>query len=135
MGTASLYFLPPKAAINETKYITLLQNKLQLHVSVHNSSIFMHDGAMSLEQGCEAIPGAKDCASAGLAGQQPRPQSYRRFVEFDEAKVAERYPSNLNKLQQEIKEVWVNELSSKYCFNLISSMPRRLLVKCHVAGI
>ena len=44
IGTASLYFLPPKTTMDGTKYATLLKNKLQLQMSVHNSSIFMHDG-------------------------------------------------------------------------------------------
>ena len=45
MGTASLYFFPPKTTMNGTKHVTLLQNKLQLHTSVNNCSIFVHDGA------------------------------------------------------------------------------------------
>ena len=45
MGTASLSFLPPKTTMNGTKYVALLRSKLQLHMSVPNCSIFMHDGA------------------------------------------------------------------------------------------
>ena len=45
---------------------------------------------------------------------------------FMKAKVAEKYPSNLNELQQVIKEVWVEELSSEYCCKLISSIPGRM---------
>ena len=84
MGTASLSFPPPKTTMNGTKYVALLRSKLQLHMSVHNCSIFMHDGAPCHRQGCEGVPGARKCASAGLAGQQPGSQPNRKSVEFDE---------------------------------------------------
>ena len=48
------------------------------------------------------------------------------FWNLMKIKVAKKYPSNLNKLQQVIKEVWIKELSSEYCYNLVRSMPRRM---------
>ena len=44
MGTAELYFLPPGTTINGEKYLNLLKSKLELHMTVHNCQIFMHDG-------------------------------------------------------------------------------------------
>ena len=45
MGTAVLYFLPPGTTMNGKNYLNLLQRKLELHMTVHNCQIFMHDGA------------------------------------------------------------------------------------------
>ena len=46
VARASLYFLPHKTTMNGTKYVALIKNKLQLFMSVHNSSTFMHVGAL-----------------------------------------------------------------------------------------
>ena len=43
-GTAALYFLPAGVTINGSRYVNLLQEKLQLRMAVHQCSVFMHDG-------------------------------------------------------------------------------------------
>ena len=43
-GTAALYFLPAGVTKNGSRYVNLLQEKLQLHMAVHQCSVFMHDG-------------------------------------------------------------------------------------------
>ena len=44
-GTGGHYFLTPGATMNGEKYVKVLQEKLQLHMIVHQCDIFMHDGA------------------------------------------------------------------------------------------
>ena len=44
-GTAGLCFLATGTTINGPKYVELLKNKLLLHMTVHSTTIFMHDGA------------------------------------------------------------------------------------------
>ena len=46
-GTAGLYFFVPGTTINGLKYVQLFQEKLitGMYMVVHNTSIFMHDGA------------------------------------------------------------------------------------------
>ena len=44
-GTAGLFFLPKGVAMNGQRYLQLLEEKLELHMTVHNCEIFMHDGA------------------------------------------------------------------------------------------
>ena len=46
-GTAGLYLLAPGTTMNGLKYVQLLQEKLNIHMVVHNTSIFMHNGAPS----------------------------------------------------------------------------------------
>ena len=43
-GAAGLYFLTSGTTMNGSKYVDLLKSKLLLHMSVHNTSIFMQDG-------------------------------------------------------------------------------------------
>ena len=40
-----LYFLTPGTNTNGPKDVESLKNKLLLHVTVHNTTVFMHDGA------------------------------------------------------------------------------------------
>ena len=44
-GTAELCFLATGTTINGPKYVELLKNRLLLHMTVHSTTIFMHDGA------------------------------------------------------------------------------------------
>ena len=44
-GTSGLYFLTPGTTMNGEKYVKVLQEKLQLHMTIHQCDIFMHDGA------------------------------------------------------------------------------------------
>ena len=44
-GTAGLCFLAPGITINGLKYVQLLQKNLNIHIVVHETFIFMHDGA------------------------------------------------------------------------------------------
>ena len=42
-GTGGLYFLTPGTTMNGEKYVKVLQVKLQLHMTVHQCDIFIHD--------------------------------------------------------------------------------------------
>ena len=44
-GTAVLHFLPAGVTMNGSRYVNLLQEKLQLHMAFHQCSVFMHNGA------------------------------------------------------------------------------------------
>ena len=44
-GTGELYFLTPGTTMNGEKYVKVLEEKLQLHMTVHQCDIFMRDGA------------------------------------------------------------------------------------------
>ena len=45
-GTGGFYFLTPGTTINGEKYVKVLQEKLQLHMTVHQCNIFMYDGPL-----------------------------------------------------------------------------------------
>ena len=48
-GTTGLYFLATGITIKEPKYGELLKNKLLLHMTVHSTTIFMHDGTPAID--------------------------------------------------------------------------------------
>ena len=43
--TDGLFFLPPGTTVNNSEYLKLLKNKLELHMVVHQCTIFIQDGA------------------------------------------------------------------------------------------
>ena len=45
-GTAGIYFLKPGTTINGAKYAELLRDNLPTHMTINQSLIFMHDGAL-----------------------------------------------------------------------------------------
>ena len=61
-GTLALYFLPEGVTINGLQYVKLLQDKLQLHIAVHQCSLFIiypQWHSMSLIQGSAEFSGSK----------------------------------------------------------------------------
>ena len=44
-GTAGIYFLKPVTTMNGANHAELLKDKLPTHMAIHQSLIFMHDGA------------------------------------------------------------------------------------------
>ena len=44
-GTAGLFFLPTGMTMNGARYLDVLKNKLQIHMTVHSYDTFMQDGA------------------------------------------------------------------------------------------
>ena len=57
--------------MNGSKYVDLLETKLLLHKSIHNTSIFMQDGAPSMSpfQDCKKNIWGEQCGDLGLARQ------------------------------------------------------------------
>ena len=45
LGTAGLYFVEKNTIMNSEKYQTMLKDKLNIHINVHQCNVFMHDGA------------------------------------------------------------------------------------------
>ena len=43
--TASIYFLKPAITMNGAKHAELLKDKLPTHIAIHQSLIFIYDGA------------------------------------------------------------------------------------------
>ena len=133
--TAGLYFLTPGTTVNGSKFVDLLKSKLLLHMSVHNTSIFMQDGAP-----CHRFTivkkflGDNNVVTLDWPGNSPDLNPIENLWSKIKDLVAEKQPSSGKALTKTIKEVWVQKISREYCTSLIVSMPRRLEAVVKVQG-
>jgi transposase len=134
-GTAGLFFLPKGTTMNGARYIEVLKEKLQLHMTVHNCNIFMQDGAP-----CHRSKIVQDylkqekIATLDWPGNSPDLNPIENLWNFLKDKVADRQPSNVKDLEKAIKDVWVRDISAEYCKGLVDSMPKRLLAVLDARG-
>lgn len=127
MGTAGLYFLPKNTTMNGARYLELLKSKLELHMGVHECSVFMHDGAPCHRSKLVSdYLNEKKIEKLAWPGNSPDLNPIENLWAVLKKKVAERQPSDAVHLVQVIKEVWVKEIDAEYCRTLVESMPRRL---------
>ena len=103
-GTAALYFLPVGGAMNGSPYVNFLREKLQLHMAVHQCSVFIDDGAP-----CRRPKVVKNFLNQQRInmlewpGNSPDLNPIENLWSTIERKVAEQQPSSLLGLQHAIK--------------------------------
>ena len=126
-GTAGLFFLPTGTTMNGQRYLDLLKNKLELHMAVHNCTVFMQDGApCHRAKIVTQFLKSKKIRILDWPGNSPDLNPIENLWSILKDKVSEKQPTSAKMLEQAIKEVWVRELSNEYCQSLVESMPRRL---------
>ena len=128
-GTAGLFFLTPETTMNGAKYLELLKNKLQLHMNVHECTIFMQDGAPCHKAKIvRNFLKSKKIQVLDWPGNSPDLNPIENLWVILKNKVAEEQPSSLKQLENVIKKVWTLGITSEYCCKLIESVPRRLMM-------
>ena len=126
-GTAGLYFSTPGTTMNGSKYVDLLKSKLLLHMSVHNTSIFIQDGApCHCFKIVKKFLGDNNVVTLDWPGISPDLNPIENLWSKTKDLVAEKQPSSDKALTESIKEVWVQKISREYCMSLIGSVSRRL---------
>ena len=126
-GTAGIYFLKPGTTTNGAKHAELLKYKLPTHMAVHQSLIFMHNGAP-----CHQSKIVKHFLTENhikildWPGNNPDFSLIENLLFKMKDLVSQKYSGSSSELVKVIKEVWVEEISRKYCEFLIYSMPQQL---------
>jgi transposase len=107
-GTAGLYFLPQKTTMNGERYLGLLKEKLDIHMTIHKCAIFMHDGApCHRSRVVQGYLAEKNIQVLEWPGNSPDLNPIENLWSVMKQKVSEKQPSSLKSLEQAIKEVWV----------------------------
>ena len=121
---AGLYFLAIGTTINGPKYLELLKKKLLLHITDHNTTIFIHNGApCQRSQIVKKFLEENHVTTLDLPGNSPDLNAIKNLWAELKDLVAEKQPSGGKALIETIKEVWAKEISADYCNSLIASMP------------
>ena len=134
-GNAGLFFLPKGTTMNGDRYLDLLKEKLQLHMEVHECSIFMQDGAS-----CHRSRIVSDflrregVRTLEWPGNSPDLNPIENLWTALKDKVADLQPSSANELEKAIKLIWTQHLSKEYCTSLVSSMPSRIAAVINARG-
>ena len=120
------FFLPVGMTMNAQQYLDLLKNKLKLHMTIHNCSVFMQDGApCHRAKIVTQFLKSKKIHLLDWPGNSPDLNPIENLWKVLKDKVSERQPTNAKMLEQAIKEVWVREITIEYCRNLVESIPKR----------
>ena len=105
----------------------LLKNKLELHMNVHNSRVFMQDGAPCHQAKIVTqFLNSKKIQILDRPGGSPDPNPIANIWTDLKNKAFKRQRSNAKTLEQAITEVWVRVIATEYCQSLEESMPKRL---------
>ena len=125
-------FLEAGTTMNGAKHAELLKDKLPTHMAIHQSLIFMHDGAP-----CHQLKIVKQFLTENHIKilDWPRNSADLSLIENLLFKikdlVSQKHPGSSSELVKVIKEGWVKEISGKYCESFIYSMPQQLQAACH----
>ena len=126
-GTAGIYFLKPGTTMNGAKYAELLKNKLPTHMPIHQSLIFMHDGAPCLwSKIVKQFLTENHIKILDWLGNSPNLNPIENLWSKMKNLVSQKQPGSSSELVKVIKEMWVKEISGKHFESLIYSMPHRL---------
>ena len=107
--------------MNGPKYMELLKNMLLLHMTVHNTTIFMHNGApCHRSKIVKKFLGENHVTALDWPGNSPDSNPIKNLWAKMKDLMAEKQPSRGKALIQTIKEVWVQEISADYCNSLIA---------------
>ena len=96
-GTGGPYFLTSGTTMNGEKYVKALQEKLQLHMTVHHCDIFMHDGApCHRSRVVKKFLGEKNIRRLDWPGNSPDLNPIENLWMLLKNKVSEKQPTSAN---------------------------------------
>ena len=124
-GTAGIYFLKPGTTMNGAKCAESIRDKLLTHMSIHQSLIFMHDGAPCRQSKIVKQFFTKNHTNiVNWPGNSPDLNPIENLWSTMKDLVSQKHLGPSSELVQVFKEVWVKEILGEYRESLIYSMPR-----------
>ena len=126
-GRGGLYFLPQNKKMNAELYQQVLEEHMLNFYHIHGSGVFMHDSvpchkARKITRYLEQ----KQISVLEWTGNSPGLNPIENCWHKMKKKMSEKKTPNLEILQEELKKVWCQEISTEYFKNLSESMPKRL---------
>ena len=123
-GMAGIYFLKPGTTMNGAKHAKLLKDELTTHMTIHQSFIFMHDGAPDhWSKIFQEFLTENQIKILDWPGNSPDLSLIEKLWFKMKDLVSQKHPGSSSELVKVIKEVWVKEILGEYCESLIYSMP------------
>ena len=96
-------------------------------MTVHNCTVFMQNGAPCYQaKFVSQFLKSKKNQILDWPGNSPDLNPVENLWTVSKNKVSERQPTNAKTLEQAIKEVWVQEMTTEFCRSVVESMPKRL---------
>jgi transposase len=126
-GRGGLYFLPQKLMMNGDRYLDVLKNHLLPFMVIQKATHFLQDGApchkskkiteFLMENKLQVID---------WPGNSPDLNPIENVWAYMKNKLKEKAITSVPTLEQEIKMMWIKDISKDYFKKLTDSMPERI---------
>ena len=102
-NTAGLFFLPIGTTMNGVRYRKILEDKLKLHMGIHECYVFVQDGASCYRSKLNDFIKKKNIKMLNWPGNNPDLNPIENFQAILNNKVADEYPTSNKDLKITIK--------------------------------
>ena len=134
-GTGALYFLQLGTIINAAKYLDLFNDKLEIHMMVHDCNVFVHDGAPCHKaKSVKNFLQEKNFDILDWQGNSLDLNQIENLRHVMKNEVAEQHPNSTELLKLAIKILWTQKMTSAYCCNFMDSLPHSMAAMLNNRG-